>query len=286
LTVHTVTKVLVVFAAILCVLLAALTMAYSVNAERVTADYRAQVTLRQSTADSAMADVTQARAEQGALNEKINSLQSQLTAMSNQVQSLEAELSQKRSEVNQARLATDDKNAQLTQLATSSNTQAELIKTYRGEVTKLRDNELTYRKREIELVDRLNDLESQREVQDGSIRALQEQLAELQRNINSGGPTLTGGTPAGPFKPNIAISGKVLQVGTNKATGRPIATINVGANNQVKENMELAISRNGQFLGNFVVTKADLQWAVGEINTLGKKVDVREGDSVGTLVSR
>jgi len=70
LTVHTVTKVLVVFAAILCVLLAALTMAYSVNAERVTADYRAQVTLRQSTADSAMADVTQARAEQGALNEK------------------------------------------------------------------------------------------------------------------------------------------------------------------------------------------------------------------------
>jgi len=206
--------------------------------------------------------------------------------MSNQVQSLEAELSQKRSEVNQARLATDDKNAQLTQLATSSNTQAELIKTYRGEVTKLRDNELTYRKREIELVDRLNDLESQREVQDGSIRALQEQLAELQRNINSGGPPLTGGTPAGPFKPNIAISGKVLQVGTNKATGRPIATINVGANNQVKENMELAISRNGQFLGNFVVTKADLQWAVGEINTLGKKVDVREGDSVGTLVSR
>jgi hypothetical protein len=287
LTVHTVTKVLVVFAAILCVLLAALTMAYSVNAERITADYRAQVTAKQAAEQSTAADLIRAKAEQDAIKEASAGLQNQLTEAKNRIDALENDLTQKRLEINQAKLAGDASTAQINQLATTNNTQARLIDSYRGEVTKLRDNELNYRKREIELVDRLNDLESQREVQDGNIRALQEQLAELRRTVDSGGVGGPAGTtPAGPYKPSIAISGKVLQVGTNKATGQPIATINVGANNQVKENMELAISRNGQFLANFVVTKADLQWAVGEINTLGKKVDIREGDSVGTLVSR
>jgi hypothetical protein len=287
LTVHTVTKVLVVFAAILCVLLAALTMAYSVNAERIVADYRAQVNARLAADEGAKAQIAAAKAEGDAKQAMIAELQGKLTSISNQVQALESELAQKRLEVNQARLAGDDKNAQLTQLATSNQTQAKLIDSYRGEVTKLRDSELAFRKRETELGDRINDLESSSEVKDGSIRALQEQLAELQRAVNSGGTAVSGGaTPSGPYTPSIRISGKVLQVQNAGPNGKPYATINVGANNQVKENMKLAISRNGQFLANLVVTKADLQWAVGEINTLGQKVDVREGDTVGTLVSR
>jgi hypothetical protein len=288
LTVHTVTKVLVVFAAVLCVLLAALTMAYSINAERITADYRAQVNAKQAAEEGARAQIAAAGAESTQKEKTIAELQQKLTTISNQVQSLESELAQKRLEVNTSKLAADDKNAQLNQLATTSQTQAKLIDSYRGEVTKLRDNELAFRKKETELVDHINDLESQREVQDGSIRALQEQLAEMRRTVDSGGTAVSGGgaAPSGPYTPSIPISGKVLQVATSKANGKPYATINVGANNQVKENMKLAISRNGQFLGNLVVTKTDLQWAVGEINTLGQKVDIREGDSVGTLVSR
>jgi hypothetical protein len=287
LTVHTVTKVLVVFAAILCVLLAALTMAYSVNSERIVADYRAQVNAKLSAEESARAQIAAAGAESTAKESLIAELQGRITTISNQVQALESELAQKRLEVNTFKLAADDKNAQVNQLSTANQTQAKLIDSYRGEVTKLRDNELSFRKREIELVDRINDLESSSEVKDGSIRALQEQLAEMQRTLGSGGPVLSrDSSPSTPFKPSIPISGKVLQVTTKTPNGKPVATINVGANNQVKENMELTISRNGKFLANFVVTKADLQWAVGEINTLGQNVEIREGDTVGTLVSR
>lgn len=286
---HTVTKVLVVFAAVLCVLLAALTMAYSVNADRITANYRDQVNARQLAEANASADITQARAQLAAEKEKFDQLNQRYTDLSNQNSALQADIANRKSELARAQQAADANTAQLDQLAATTKTQATIIDTYRGEVTKLRDNELAYRKREIEITDRNNDLESQVEVKDSSIRALQEQLAEMKRTVDSRGLDGTGPANAagGPYKPGIPISGRILSVGKNAANQKPVATINVGANNQVKENMELAITRGGVFLANFVVTKTDLQWSVGEINTLGNKnVEIREGDQVGTLVSR
>lgn len=285
---HTVTKVLVVFAAILCVLLAALTMAYSVNAERIVSDYKAQVLAKQTAEQSASSDISSARLEMDVQNNMIRELRNTQTNLNNQIQSLQAELATKRAEVNAAQLAGDASKSQIDNLTASVKTYSQLIDSYRGEVTKLRENELSFRQKEIELVDRLNDLESQREVQDGNIRALQEQLAELRRTIDSHGTGVPAqGIAAGPYKPSIPISGKIVAVGATKSgSGKPIVTMNVGTNNQVRENMELAIFRGGNFIANVVVTKTDLQWAVGEVNTLGKNVDIREGDSVGSLASR
>ena len=50
--------------------------------------------------------------------------------------------------------------------------------------------------------------------------------------------------------------------------------------------MQLIIVRRDQFLAKFLVKKADLQWAQGEIDTLGKNVTVQEGDTVRSLVAR
>src|SRR5436190_6960359 len=113
LTVHTVTKVLVVFAAVLCVLLAALTMAYSVNAERIVGDYRAQVNARQAAEQSASSDIGRARAEQQALNDRIADLQNKNTGLSTQLNSLQAELATSRLDLNQAKLAGDATKAQI-----------------------------------------------------------------------------------------------------------------------------------------------------------------------------
>ena len=283
---HTVTKVLVVFAAVLCVLLAALTMAFSVNADRIATNYRDQVNAKLAAEESARVQLAAGKAEQDSLNEKIAALQAQLTNIGTQLQQRDQELAQLRLDLNKAQLAGDTKNAQIDQIAASNKTLTLLVGSYRDEVTKLRDNELSYRKREIELVDRINDLESSGEVKDQNLRALQEQLSELRRTVDTQGttPTMQGPT-GGPFRPSIPISGKVLKT-TTGPNAKTYATINVGTNNQVKENMELAISRGGQFLGNIVVTKTDLQWSIGEVNTLGRKVEIREGDSVSTLVSR
>ncbi|QYU67795.1 hypothetical protein J4558_23400 [Leptolyngbya sp. 15MV] len=158
-------------------------------------------------------------------------------------------------------------------------------------MTTLREQELAFRKREIELNDRLNDLESQRGVLEGSVRALQEQLAEARRQIEQGGvaagqAVLGAMGSAEPFVPSVTIRGRVTRVTTDMATGRPMATINVGSTNQVRENMKLAITRGDRFVANLVVRRVDLQWALGEVQYLQAGSQVQEGDVAQTLATR
>jgi hypothetical protein len=282
--VHTVTKVLVVFAAILCVLLAALTMAYSVNAERITGDFRSEVDKRLVADSTAQTKVAQAAEELGRLREALQAERNKNLAMETKIRDLEGERTQLIADVQAARTSRDAIQNQTEMVMASNNTLTQINKSYAEEVGRLRDSELQRSRREIELVDRINDLESQREVLDSSVRALREQLAEAQRTIQQGGTAR--GIADAPFKPSFAIQGRVVATGKDPATGRPMATINVGANDQVRENMELVISRDGKFLANLIVTRTDLQWSMGRIDMLNQNVQIREGDIVSTLAAR
>ncbi len=287
---HTVTKVLVLFAAVLCVLLAALTMAYSANADAIVKGMRDAQTkyANQEAVNSAIqADFGTQKSK---LSEQANSLSTQVTSLQATITQLQGERSQLQSEKKAAEARADDVQHKIDQLGTTADTQAQLIKTYSGEVTKLRENELSWKKREIELADRINELESQREVLEGSVRALQEQLAEARRQIEQGGAAAAQASPGGsrePYTPTFAVAGRVTRVQTDMATGLPVATINIGSNNQVRENMKLAITRGDQFIANVVIRKVDLQWSLGEIDYLSKKnVSVQEGDVVKNLALR
>ena len=215
---HTVTKVLVVFASVLCVLLAALTMAYSVNVDRVTGDYQAERDRRLQAETTAADSVMQAKAELGEKADELTDQKNKFTNLQTQFSALEAERTQLISGVRAAEAARDAIVAQVAQVQASNNTLVEINKSYAGEVTNLRDSELARSRREIELVDRINDLESQLEVRTASVRALQEQLAEANRALQSAGPgrTTTQG-PDTPYRPSIAISGRVLNVGKDPA---------------------------------------------------------------------
>jgi hypothetical protein len=287
LLVHTVTKVLVVFAAVLCVLLAALTMAYSVNVDRIAGSHRAAVDARLQAETLASTKVGQAVEEQSRLKQEISDLNSKLTATATSIAALETERTQLIGQVAQALASRDAIANQTAQGLATANTLAEINKAYAEEVTRLRDTELARSKREIELVDRINDLESQNEVQIASVRALQEQLAEARRTIESGGIASTDRRSTSTFRPTADIRGKVVSTTPDPATGQPMATINVGSNDNVRENMVLSIVRNGKFVADFVVTKTDLQWSIGRIDALGNKsVQIQPGDIVTTLAGR
>jgi hypothetical protein len=288
--VHTVTKVLVVFASILCVLLAALTMAYSVNVDRIVADRRSEIDRRITAETLANNRVAQGAEEAARLSQMVQAKDSQISQLNTKIAALEAERAQLNQNLAAAVAGRDSIVGQIDQAVATSKTQALLIQQYRDEVTKLRENELMYKKHEIELGDRINDLESSNEVKDQSVRALQEQLVEARRAIDAAGGAIALGPsrgPTQPYKPSIAISGKVTNTKKDAATGKPMARINVGSNNQVREHMQLAIVRGNQFLGNLVVTKTDLGWAEGVIDYVGNtKVEVKDGDEVTSLVSR
>ncbi len=286
---HTVTKILVVFAAVLCVLLAALTMAYSVNADTVVRDINVWKN-KAATSDAANA-ATQAQFgnERTTLTTAKNDLANQLAALQAQITQLQAERSQLLVDKRAAEARADGVQNQIDQFTATNKTQTSLIENYRNEVTTLRDNELKWKQREIELSDRINDLDSQHEVLEGSVRALQEQLAEARRQIEQGGVAASAANAGSrePFTPTFAITGRVNEVKNDMATGAPMATINVGSNNQVRENMKLAITRGDKFIANIVIRKVDLQWSLGEIDYLSQKgVSVQAGDVVKSLASR
>jgi hypothetical protein len=230
--------------------------------------------------------MAQAAEEQARLNQDIQQLNSQKTQLGTQIASLQTERTKLLQDVATATNARDAIVNQIDQLAATNKTQALLIDSYRNEVTKLRENELTYRKREIELVDRVNDLESQTEVQGGNIRALQEQLVECKRLVDAGGGAVQTRTANEAYSPSFPVNGRVTQVMTDPSNQKPMAVVNVGTNNQIRENMKLMIVRGGEFIANFKVTQVDMQWARGEIDYLGRKVSVQQGDTVQSSATR
>lgn len=286
---HIVTKILVIAAAILCVLLAALTMAYAANADAVVRD-NARLRQEVSTANTqASGQVSRANSEKQEVVQLNASLSNQIAQLEGQVRQLQSERSTLTSEKTRAENDRASAESKIGSLGATSDTQARLIENYRTEVSKLRDNELGWKKREIELNDRLSDLESQREVLEGSVRALQEQLAEARRQIEQGGAAAASAAPGSrePFSPTFPVTGRITRVQTDMATGKPVATINVGTTNQIRENMKLAIVRGDKFVANIVIKRVDLQWALGEIDYLGQgSGTVQEGDVVRSLAAR
>ncbi len=278
---HVVTKILVVAAAILCIALAALSMAYAVNADRIVAEHRSEVDRRVATETLRTGELAAALEERTRLSQLRDQLDNELTKRDAEIRSLQGE----RAELHNARVKAEaDRDAigqKISQIAATAETQAKLVEALIGEVSKLRDNELSYRRESIQLTDRINDLESQREVLEQSVRALQEQLTELRLASQgiSAGVTTAASTPRPPVVP---VRGRIVQTMPDPATGGLLAQIDLGTNDQVRENTLLYIVRApDQYLGQLVVLKADLKTAVGRIDLQGRSnIRIQQNDLV------
>jgi chromosome segregation ATPase len=285
--VHVLTKVLVVFAAILSVALSALVIAYAVNTDRIAADYgnmqRMKLAAEASLA-SQLADANTTKVRQDAQIQELNRLLADSQA---KVTSLEGERATVLADKAKAVAAAQEIQNKIADLSETAKTQAAIIANYRDEVTTLRTNELGYRKQQAELDDRINDLESQREVLEQNYRALQEQIAEAKRAQEA---ALTGRTASAENRPFVSpgpiINGRIEAVQVDPTTKKLIAKINVGTNDRVAKNMQFAVYRGNDFLGNLVVTEPDLRWSIGEVNTLGQPVQVREGDLIASRLQQ
>lgn len=280
---HVLTKIFVFIAAILSVALAALTMTYAANADRIVGDYQ-NARLEASSAKTALQD-------------RSRQLDSELTRRDQLIQELRNARSQLESEVSRlqgenVRLVADKRAAETSnattlsrigQLGETSKTQVTLIESYKDEVSDLRDNELVYRREKLELEDRINDLESQNEVLAQTTRALREQLNEMRVALQDGGFSEggAGGTEvaAGFVRPGAPVRGEVLEV-MQGVNGSMIARIDLGRNDDVRENMKLFVARGDSFLANMRIIETDTNTAIGELDPLGRNVQIRAGDSV------
>ncbi len=281
---HNVTKILVVFATIMSVFLSALVISYSVNADRIQADYTNALAAKASAEGSA---ATQAMALQAHI-EEVKTLKGQATKedtdKANKIRALESQIATMMGSLRALQDSSDKNSALAVQLASTNETQTSLISGLRKDADDSRTSQVTTAKQNAELEKAIADLRRTYEAAENEKKLVREQLAEAKAQIdalrqNGGGVSTSAATE--PFNyTGPTISGKVEEISTEAGTGSMLAKISVGTNHNVRENMKMAIRRDNEFIANVVIVKTDLQWAIGRIDLLGRAVTVRVGDVV------
>ncbi len=277
---HWLTKMMAVFAAVLSILLAALAVAYSTNAERITS------ALQKERQDAASYQ-RQLEDERSAFSvEKVN-LETQLANIADEARAIKGE--NERLALENGRLLADTKTAEasalaiqsrIDQLAATGQTQATLIDSMYQEVSHLRDNELLYAQREIQLGERINDLSGQLEVATENNRALQERLVDLQRQMDTSTRLASGGS--GAASPYGRVEARITDVRRDPVSGKLMAQINAGTSDRIQTGMQLSISRGNEYIGRLTVDTATLNEAAGQIDTFNLKTEAKKGDLVWT----
>lgn len=277
---HIVTKILIVFGAVLSILLAALTIAMAANVNAIRGSFKAE----QSAKIAALADLSQARAQQSGemadLQKARTAAEAELAKVTDEIKQLQAERATLIAKESEARLAAESIKNQIAGFGDTAKVNAALIKSLTDEVAALRKAQLDSAKRETDLIDRLNDVESQRQVLEQTTRALQEQLSEARLALEaakSGATTAVAGSPAESLGPRI--SARIVKL-DKFPSGDDLVEINVGSAAGIRENQKLNVVRGGQFIGSLVITTVDLQRSVGRLDRLGRKVEPAVDDLV------
>jgi TolA-binding protein len=279
--VHILTKVFVVLAAVLSLLLSALTVTYSVNAEQVRRSYVDADRAREAAEVALVAQTEMHGREAEALRRGVETSEQQVAELRADLGTLQLANDRLLKELNDARLEADQVRAQITQFGVANETQTTLIGKYRDEVTRLRENELRFRDQRLSLEDTIADQSSQILVLEQQRRALEEQIAELRDAAQGGSLASAGEGDAPVLTLDRYVQGRVSQIRTEAGTGEPLVQLNVGSSDGLRENVEMYVVRDGTtFIANVVVESVDLQNATARVTLTAQGASVREGDEV------
>lgn len=279
---HILTKVFVLFAAVLSMLMASLAISYSVNADRILDDYQNA----RERADAAESELAASQAigaqEKATLEDDKSRLQDELASRAAETRRLEAANTELRIALRQAESERVSIASRIAQLGVTTQTQAKIIDEYKNELSRLRTAELNYREEKIDLEKKLGDLESQVIVFEQVKRALEEQLAEIRRRTD---PSVTRESTTAVARatevPGPPVSGRIDEVRQDPNSDDMLVKINLGTNDRISDNTRLYAHRGGErFLGELIVIEADLNHAVARVSYTVDGQSIRSGDSV------
>lgn len=282
---HILTKVFVLIAAVLSIMMASLAIAYSVNVDRITADYRDALAAADTAINEQAAQNAIHGQERAAMQEDISRMQDELASRNADTRRLEATSSELRIALRQAEAARESISSKIAQLGVTTETQAKIIDEYKTELSRLRDGELAYRDEKIDLEKAISDLESQVIVYEQVKRALQEQIQELRvamGNASNGNANANNAAQEFPIeRPGAVIRGSIDEVVADPNSGFTRVRINLGSNDRLSKNTRLYIIRNNnQYLGDMIVESVDLNHAVGRVAFVKDNQTIRAGDQV------
>lgn len=286
---HILTKVFVLFAAVLSVLMAALAISYTANAGRIVDDYNDMKSAVTAAKESEAAQRSIFDRELEAKAQLIETQRQQIAELEGTVRDLDARHSEAVVRAEQARHDADSIRGQISQALVATGTQAKIIDSYRDELQELRVAELRWKGEKLDIEDEMADMESRIRVYEQTQRSLREQLAAAQQEIEvlrRGGAVAAGGRATGPVEiQGPAIRG-VVQVVRQDTNGSTFVQISLGQRDHVGANNKLYLVRGTRFLGEVVVEEPDVNTSVGRvINLSSSDIKIREGDTVLSRLS-
>ena len=291
---HVVTKILIVFGALLAILLAALSMAFAANAGTIRDSVAGEAAGRIAAMAALDLERTKVATEISRIKSEKEVADGQVKTLTDQIKTLQEERNRLLAESSQAKL--DAERARNLAAAKDGvlQTNTKLIETLSNEANSLRTRGLDSAKREAELTERLSELESQNQVLTQNIRAIQEQLAEAKSSMNAAPASSSASAGVAALPASVASSGvesfgplvsaRVRKV-TRAENGEDLAFITVGSSSGIKAGQRLHIVRDGRFVASLVITVVDAGEAAGRIDYLGRSVSVAENDMVLTRVN-
>mgnify|MGYP003700697709 CR=1 FL=1 len=275
---HILTKVFVLFAAILSVLMAALAISYTASADRITRDYENAVAAKTAAENAEAANEAIYQRALGNKSNEIEGLRQQIAERDKALRELQGENAELAVEVRRAKNEVELISGRIAQFGVSLETQAKIIDSYR--------DELRWQDEKIDINDKLSDYESRILVYEQTQRALREQLAAAQReidNVRNGGSIASRTGLTSPTE----IGGPVVRgrvTGSRRSgTGETLIEVSLGQRDRVRNNTKLYLVRSGQYLGEMVVEESDVNWSVGKLlSTAGGGITIQQGDEVRT----
>ncbi len=275
---HILTKFFVIIAAMLSVLLAGLSIAYTSNADALRQNIeteRAKAQMAMTEADTVNAAAVEIRRQ---LNTVLAASEEDKRELQRNVDQLNAEKTQLASDLKKLELSSQGHDARIEEFTALVAAFLEQDSLRSGENKTLREKEIAYLRKEIDLGERINELGSQLEVSQETNRTLQEQLADMRDRLGTlqnGGRVDVGalGAPRAPDHFRGVVTGV-----TRDAAGKLLVSIDAGTNDRLAERMKLNIVRGSSWVASFTLENVNLNDAVGVVDL--SNLDVQSGDEV------
>ncbi|MEO1129090.1 MAG: hypothetical protein AAFX05_05195 [Planctomycetota bacterium] len=265
---HILTKFLVILAAVLSVLLSGLAIAYTSNADRLVTEIsveKARASEAQALSAASAADLARVRES---LEQKIGALESELTQATQSYNELETENRRLLADNKRLDLKEATYEARIDDFSAQIDAFSKIVEDARTDVTRLQNEQLKSISKEIDLTDRINDLEGQLEVALETNRALQEQLVGLQDQVAQGGTGTTIAARANGrdsvLRAPESLRARITDV-QKDVDNSVMVSINAGTNDLLKERMKVNIVRGNDWLASVVLVRVDLNESIGRV---------------------
>jgi hypothetical protein len=284
------TKAFVVLVTVLSVFLVALVVPYVAQTE----DYELQKRGLESELARAKTSAEVAQQEKSAIQDRESEM---TTRHSQQIEQLTQDRIRLQTERDDAKAASTQQNrklaqleAELSRLSAAAVQDANLLTVTTADLKLTRQTLVDAQTKLVQLGDRNNELESQRDSLNRQVRRLGEKMVSLEqdnvelRGILAKVPTqyreeISTGQAAQPaFPASTAIAGTITDV--QSAAGTQLVQVDVGSKDGVEANMKFLVHRGDQYVGTFVVDRVEAAVAAGRM--VLSKGDVRSGDEIYT----